>query len=418
MAAVTVIGVGADGCASLSSRAVNAVARAQVLVGGERQLAFFPQFSGERLVVRSQLRELMATVAERAGEANVAVLASGDPMFFGIGALVVRTVGAEHVEVIPQPSAMQWAFARVGMSWNDAELISVHGRSLAGLVTRLRSVHKVACFTDADRSPAQIAARMLEHGEDRWRAWVCEQLGGAGERVREFALADLAGCGDIDPLNVLILCRTDPSWRPPPVVPNTADEEFDKRMPKRGLITKREVRALALAALELRVDSVVWDVGAGSGAVAIDAATVAHRGRVYAVEIDPEGVEICRRNARAHGVDNVEVVAGRAPEALAGLPAADAVFIGGSKGSLDAIVGEVVRRSAPGARAVVTAVTLENVYEAYRAFTGRTMTPQVTLVNISRAVPLARYQRYEALNPIHIISATLPGAAGAELARP
>jgi precorrin-6Y C5,15-methyltransferase (decarboxylating) len=404
--AVTVIGIGDDGCVGLSSRAVNAVARAQVLVGGERHHSFFPQFSGERVVVKSGLLTVLDRVAELSQERNVCVLASGDPLFFGIGALVVGRVGAEHVEIVPQASSMQLAFARIGMKWDDAALLSVHGKPLDGFVVQLRRERKVAVFTDPESSPARLAARMIEYGEPAWDAWVCESLGGPEERVRKFTVPELAQCADVGPLNVLVLARSDPSWQKPPVIPFLHEDAFAKRMPKKGLITKREVRLLSLAALELAGDAVVWDIGAGSGSVAIEAAMLAPRGRVYAVEVDPEGVDICRDNARAHGADNVRVVPGRAPEALADLEAPDAVFVGGSKGSMEDIVAVALDRLKSGGRLVVNAITLDNVGEAYRAFRARGITPEVTLLNVARGEPLAHYLRYEALNPIHIFAAT------------
>jgi precorrin-6Y C5,15-methyltransferase (decarboxylating) len=405
------VGIGDDGCAGLSSRAANAVAGAQVLVGGERHLAFFPQFSGQRVIVKKDLAGVLDRVALLANEHNVCVLASGDPMFFGLGALVTERLGAEHVEVIPHPSSAALAFARVGVKWDDAAFISVHGKSARGFVVRLKRLHKVAVLTDPENTPARLAARMLEYGETGWSAWVCENLGGANERVRKFQLADLlaAAAQDVAPLNVLVLIRSDPGWRPPPAVSFLHEDAFAKRMPKKGLITKREVRLLSLAALELRPDSTVWDVGAGSGSVGIEAALLAPLGRVYAIEIDPEGAELCRENARAHGVDNLDVVVGRAPEALSGLESPDAVFVGGSKGSMEDIVATALDRLKVGGRLVVNAITFENVAECYRALRVRGIVPEVTLLQVARGEPLAHYLRYEALNPIHVFAATKPG---------
>jgi precorrin-6Y C5,15-methyltransferase (decarboxylating) len=402
--AVTVVGIGDDGCLGLSSRAANAVAAAQVLVGGERHLAFFPQFRGERIVLKEKLGETLDRVAQLAHEHTVVVLASGDPLFFGVGALVVKKVGAEHVEILPQPSAMQQAFARVGVKWDDATLLSVHGRSMEGLATRLRRARKAAIFTDAESSPARIAQHLIDHHQCNWRAWVCENLGGADERVRAFTLEALRTSMDIDALNVLLLERTDDSWRTPATISFLHEDEFAKRMPKKGLITKREARLLSLAQLGLRPGSVVWDVGAGSGSVAIEAALLAYEGRAYAIEVDPEGVEICRENVRALGVDNVRVVAGRAPEALADLEDPDAVFVGGSKGSMDEIIEVALGRLKTGGRLVVNAITLENVAEAYACLRKRGYEPDVLLLNVSRAEPLARYMRWEAQNPIHIFT--------------
>ena len=302
------------------------------------------------------------------------------------------------------------------MAWDDAEILSLHGRSAEGFVARIRRSAKVAVLTDAENRPARLAARLIEHGEVGWTAWVCERLTGADERVRRFSLPALEAACDVDPLNVLLLVRADGEWRAPPAIPFLHEESFAKRMPKNGLITKREVRLLSLASLSLAANAVVWDIGAGSGSVSIEAAMLAPRGRIYAIEVDPEGVAICRDNARTHGTDNVCVIEGRAPEALAGLEAPDAVFVGGSKGSMDAIVAASLDALRPGGRLVVNAVTLENVAEAYAAFRARGLDPEVTLVQIARGVPLAHYQRYEALNPIHIMAVTKSQARRREVA--
>jgi precorrin-6B C5,15-methyltransferase / cobalt-precorrin-6B C5,C15-methyltransferase len=405
---ITLVGIGDDGCASLTSRAVNAVMKAGVLVGGDRHLEFFPQFQGERIVLKGGVSSVLDRVAELAEERNVCVVASGDPLFFGIGSLVIARLGAEHVEVLPQPSSMQWAFARAGLKWDDAACVSLHGRSSEGFLTRLKGQNKVAIFTDATNSPTALAQRMVEYGETAWSAWVCENLGGPDERVRRFDVKDLALCQDIGPLNVLLLVRSDPSWRMPYTIPFLHEDQFAKRMPKKGLITKREVRLLSLAAMGIRPDSVVWDIGAGSGSVSIEAALLAPRGVVYAIEVDLEGVQICRENLLTHAVDNVRVIAGRAPEALTGLEAPDAVFIGGSKGSIEEIIDIVMDRLQPGGRLVVNAITLENVAETYQTFRKRGLVPDVTLLQISRAEPLAHYLRYESLNPIQIFAVEKP----------
>jgi precorrin-6Y C5,15-methyltransferase (decarboxylating) len=371
-------------------------------------LGFFPQFTGERVVLKSGIDAALERVAVLANEHTVCVLASGDPLFFGIGARIAKAVGGEHVEFLPAPTSVQWAFAHTGIAWDDAALLSVHGRPVAGFCAQVRSARKVAVLTDGENSPPRLAARMLEHGEAGWEAWVCERLSGPEQRVRRFSLAELSEARDVDPLNVLLLRRTDEAWRAPPAIPYLAEREFAKRMPKLGLITKREVRLLSLAALQIRPDSVVWDIGAGSGSVAVEAAMLAPRGKVFAIEVDPEGVAICVENAREHGVDNVRVIAGRAPEALLGLEAPDAVFVGGSKGNLSPIVDAALTALKPGGRLVINAITLENVAEGYAALKARGAEPEVTLVQISRGAALAHYQRYEALNPIHILAADKP----------
>ncbi|TGJ98433.1 precorrin-6y C5,15-methyltransferase (decarboxylating) subunit CbiE [Leptospira langatensis] len=402
MKAVTVVGIGDDGCVGLSSKAMGAVARARVLAGGERHLDFFPQFDGERIVIKGDLLKSADRIAELSAEHTVCVLASGDPLFFGIGTLIIRKVGKEHVEFIPAPSSIQNAFSRIGVKWDDAEILSFHGRPIKGLITKLQTLSKLACLTDDSNSPSKIAKYLLSYGESDWRVFVCENLCGKEERIREFTVEELSETEGISDLNVLILLRKNPDWRPTPLLPFQGEDEYAKRLPKKGLITKKEVRILSLSALELRPDSVVWDIGAGSGAVSIEAAKIAREGRVHAIEIDPEGIEICEQNILSHKADNVSIIHGRAPEALEGLEEPDAVFIGGSKGSLNEIIHFSLARLKTGGCLVVNAITLDNVSEAYQIFRELGYLPEVTLVQISRGQKLADYLRYEALNPIHI----------------
>lgn len=402
--AVTVIGMSDDGCLSLSARAVNQVAQAQVLVGGERHLSFFPQFDGKKVVVKGELREILNQVEAFASENQVVVLASGDPLFFGIGSLIVKKLGLKQIEIIPHVSSIQLAFARIGVKWDDAIWISLHGRPIKGFLTRIRKQHKIAVFTDPENSPQAIARYLLSFNETAWNAWVCENLGGVEEHVRLFSLEDLARRADISDLNVLILLREEASWSEPPAIPFLHEDLFAKRMPKKGLITKREVRLLSLGFLNLKGNSVVWDIGAGSGSVSIEAAMLCPEGEVYAVEVDPEGVAICKENLLTHRIDNVTVIEGLAPAALNGLPRPDAVFIGGSKGNLRDILELSLTQLNDGGGLVVNAITFENVQEAYSYFKEKNLNPEVVLLNVARGEPLARYLRYEALNPIHIFA--------------
>jgi precorrin-6Y C5,15-methyltransferase (decarboxylating) len=406
---VTVIGVGGDGRAGLSPRALAAVSRARVLAGGERQLAAFPEFPGERIVLGAGLDGALERMAAAAVAGPVCVLASGDPLFFGAGARIAERLGPERVEFLPQPSSLQWAFARVGLPWDDAALLSLHGRPRDGLLARLRHRAKAACFTDRANSPPALARHMVEHGETAWTAFVCERLGEPGERIRSFRPEALAACADVDPLNVLLLVR-DPGWRPPPVIPNLPDAAFSTR---NGLLTKREVRLTALGALQLAPGAVLWDVGAGSGSVAIEAALLAPEGSVHAIERDPEMRAHLERNVRAHRADNVRIVPGAAPGALDGLPPPDGVFVGGSGGDLAAILRRALEALRPGGRLVVNAALLDTLDEARRTFAALGLAPEVTLLNVARGAPLAGSLRLEPLSPVHVLAVTKP-AGGAQ----
>lgn len=413
---ITVIGVGDDGCVGLSSRAVGAVSRCQVLAGGERHLAFFPQFEGHRVVFKDGLMKAVGELAELADENTICVLASGDPMFYGIGPLLARKLGAERMEVIPQPSSVQLAFSRIGRSWNDAAIISLHGKPLEGLTTRLKRRARAAVLTDHRNTPAALARHMLEFGERNWLAWTCENLGGPGEKVTAFdSLEELAEADELSELNVLVLERNEENWRPAPAVLNLHEDAFAKRMPRKGLITKREVRLLSMGALALRPTDVIWDIGAASGSIAIEAAAIAEEGRAYAIEMESESLDYCRENLRTHGIDNVRVVEGQAPQILDEIEDdPDAVFVGGSKGQLSRIIEVAFERLKPGGRIVVNAITFENVSQAYQTFKSLGVTPQIMQTNIARGAPIAIYTRYEALNPVHILAAVKDAATPTE----
>ena len=408
--ALTVIGIGDNGCVGLSSEAVNAVVSCQVLAGGDRQLEFFPQFTGRRILIKGGFMKALGEIVEASNEENVCVLASGDPMFYGIGSLLIKKVGGENFRVIPQPSSISLAFARIGIKWDDAYLLSLHGRARTGFLTRLQHFKKMAVLTDATNSPAELASYMLEFKQEKWRAWVCENLAGPDERVRQFEdLNDLAACEDISPLNVMVLENKGPDWQPRDSFFSLHEDEFAKRVPKKGLITKKEVRTLSLAEMQLRRDSVIWDIGAASGSIAISAALTAYEGKSFAIEVDEKSLVYCRENVQSFAVDNVEIIAGRAPEVLTDIEdAPDAVFIGGSKGSLREIIEYSLRKLKPGGRLVLNAITMENIQEAYSTFRELDIDFEMAQVAVSRGVTLARYYRYEPLNPIHIFSCTKP----------
>ena len=229
-------------------RAAGAVAAAQVLVGGERHLAFFPQFAGERIVLKDGARRRARSRGRARRRAHVCVLASGDPLFFGIGGAGRQARRRRARRGPPAPSSVQWAFARAGLKWDDATVhLAARPRRARGSLTRLRRAAKVALLTDDESSPRWLAAHLLEHGERGWHAWVCENLGGAGERVRRFGI-DRAG--RVRPTSrrstCCCWCATTPTGGRRRRSRSCTRTSFAKRMPKKGLITKREVR-LALA---------------------------------------------------------------------------------------------------------------------------------------------------------------------------
>ena len=390
-----VIGIGDDGQQSLLPLYRQWIEEAELLVGGERHLAFFPEFRGEKRTLGGGLSALAEEL--RAEKRKTVILASGDPLFYGIGSLLAKKL---DVEIYPHLSSIQLAFARMGEAWQDAFFASVHGRSIKGLAQRIDGKEKVALLTDEENNPAAIARYLLSFGMTEYDAFVAENLGGQEERTGWYALENMAE-QSFSPLNVVVLKKR----RPAPVWPlGIRDEEFSQRKPDKGLITKREVRILSLAQMELHSKSIVWDIGTCTGSVAIEAARIAREGEVYAVEKNEGDLENCRQNMAKFRTD-LTVVHARAPEGLEQFPDPDAVFIGGSGGELRELLHLCCTRLRTGGRIVVNAATIETLYEATQAFAEEGFETSVTLAQLSRSKPILSLTRFEALNPIYIITA-------------
>lgn len=403
---VHVIGVGNDGAESLTSRALAIVEKAEVLVGGQRLLDFFPHVPAERVRIGAKVDEILAEVARRRGERRVVALATGDPNYFGITRALLRHVPAEDLEIVPNVSALQWAFAKAREPWDDAAFLTVHGRTMAGLADAVRGQRKVCLFTDERNTPAAIARALLNAGLGEYRAVLCEDLGGPSEHVSRLSLEELAR-RDTHPLNTLILLAPEMTASQPPVAwtPGLPEDVFDQRKPKLGLITKREIRVLSLARLALQPNSVVWDIGAGSGSVSIEAARLVPHGRVFAVEKNADDVEIVRSNVEKFRVPHVTVLHTTAPDRLDELPDPDAVFVGGSGGQLRQILSIAAARLRANGRIVVNAITLDTLHETVTVFRELRLEHEAILASIARSKPLLGMMSFEALNPVYVVTA-------------
>ena len=412
---VHVIGMNDDGPAGLAPASVRLIEQAEMLFGGERHLAFFPDSTAAKTVVKSNLKEVAQAVKDSLGRKRIVVLASGDPLFFGIGKVLASRLGPGNLEILPAPSAMQLAFARAGESWEDAALVSVHGKPLGNLDQAAQEASKLGVFTDEKNTPASIARYLMGLGCGDFRAVVAENLGGAEERVACYGSLQELSRAEAGALNVLILVRNDgegsgTSALDPRTLPAVGipDGMFVYRQPRKGLITKMEIRVVSLAKLALRPGDTVWDVGAGSGSVSVEAARlVGSNGRVFAMEKNREDYEYIDKNIRRFGVsERVLAVCGKAPDGMERFEAPDAVFVGGSGGEMGAILDVAKARLKAGGRIVVNAITAENLAAATAWFKGSALAWEMTMLNVSRSVSILDMTRFEALNPIFVVSGT------------
>jgi len=425
-----VVGVLDDGATSLTATALAYLRRADLVIGGARTLALFEDDIAPTAVRRDLTGQLSAVPewirAARSDHQAVVVLATGDPLCHGIASYLASRLCVEAIEVLPNVSTLQLACARVGLAWQEAKIVSIHAKDagewmqgaapthgLYALAQAVRAHDRLLVLTSPDNTPDRVARLLLTEGQgDDFHLAVVERLNRADERVlADLTPAGAAGQRFAEP-NVLLLWRV--RERANPVRFGLMDSAYHQRQPEKGLITKQEVRAVSLARLQLRADSVVWDIGAGSGSVGLEAARLCPSGHVWAIEKNEGDVAIAQRNQRDFGVANHTLLHGKAPEYLDGWPDPDAVFIGGSGGELGELITLILRRLKPGGWLVMNFVTLENLATATQALAAQHAVWDVLQLQAARSKPILHMHRMAAENPVWIVCAQPAGAAPME----
>ena len=403
---VYIIGIAPDGVSSLSSASIDTIKQGEIIFGGERILKMFPAAGKKKFAIKNNLDKITRTIQANIGIKRMVVLASGDPDLFGIAKYLTTKLGKDIVEIIPNVSAMQIAFARIKESWDDAVFVSAHSRPIKDIINTVLLNHKIGIFTDNKHNPATIAEVLLKQGVQGYRAYICENLGVENENIIEADLHTLPSM-KFSPLNILILLKK-PSVKfnskTYPLLLGIPDTEFHQRKPKGGLITKQEVRAVSLAKMRLTDNSIVWDIGAGSGSVSIEASFLAKFGRVYAIEKNDLDVAIIQKNIKKFNASNVQVIQTFAPDNLDNLPDPTTVFIGGSGCKMAEIMDVISNRIKSGGHIVANIVSLENLNIFVNNLKLKGVKIEVTLVNIAHSVSTADINRLEALNPVFVVS--------------
>ncbi|MFO0936164.1 MAG: precorrin-6y C5,15-methyltransferase (decarboxylating) subunit CbiE [Gemmataceae bacterium] len=410
---ISVIGVGPDGLAGLTTRSKELLSQADVVFGSDGVLRQLPELQAERIVIGTDLPAVVDDLKRRLGTQRIVVAAVGDPLFYGTARYLMDRVGGDVFDVIPHVSSMQLAFARIKESWEDAYLTDLSARPLEAAVDRIRIAETVGLFTSDTATPSRIARELLARGIDYFHCTICENLGGKNERITRGELAEILDLA-FDPLNVMILKRKPNRPDAPQSAERLArfgnpDDAFAQSRPKSGLITQAEVRAVALAQLNLQPGDVAWDVGAGSGSVAIEMAQLVSPGIVYAVEQDSADFHLIQANVDRYSVSNVNAVFGTAPAVFAGLPAPDAIFVGGNGGEIARLLEASFAALRPGGRLVSNVGTLEMLSSTY-AVLKRLAPVDVLLMNLARGIEQMESLRFEAVNPTFLLRVQKPKA--------
>lgn len=429
---ITIIGTGPGNPDLLCSVAYDALRAADLVVGARRlvegagdafQADALPSlFTGARTVVATRAADVARALADAEGWSRACVLMSGDTGLFSGAAGAGRALAGEPrladctVETIPGISSASLLAARLSRPWQSWRFVTAHGVAcdIAAEAARGGTIFLV---TSGAAGPSELCGRLVSAGYGNVPVTVAERLSYADERIETGEASSFVG-RTFDPLNVMLVDADEASgptaaW--PWATPGVPDERFERgRVP----MTKQEVRAVVLSKLRVAATDTVYDIGAGTGSVTVELGLLARAGQVYAVERKPEAVELCRRNVAAFGLHNVQIIEGEAPDALADLPAPDAVFIGGSGGALTGIL-DVLRSRAVSCRICVTCVSLETLAEVTALFSAPDIEAvDICQVSVARAEAAGSHHLMRAQNPVFIVSARfldrsagLPGSA-------
>jgi len=402
MKTVCVIGMGLS-INDLTDFHLKLIQKADILIGGKRHLDFFKDLECEKKEINKDIKGITAFINENRKDKSIAVLASGDPLFYGIGSLLVKSLGPENVCIYPNITSVSAAFSRIKESWHDAHIISLHGRyDEQSLVNALEQHEKIALLTDPEKNPSWAAGFLIKTGHTNFTMCVLEQMGTDSETVKWHDLKQAAEKEFSEP-NVVILKKMPENKQAlNQFYPGMPDSQYDH---EKGLITKSEIRAVTLSKLRLHSPGhVLWDLGAGSGAVAIESSLFITKGKILAVEQNPDRIKQIQLNKERFNVKNLEIINAVLPDGLENLPRPDRVFIGGGGKNLEQIIRTASKYLKKYGIIVVNTVLLQNIETALSTFQHIGFKTEIIQVQISSGKDMPWSQRLQAQNPVWIIT--------------
>ena len=411
---IDIIGIG-QGRSDLTPTHMAVIHDCDILVGGKRQVDLFDTTGKEVILIKGPVSNLIDRLKKKSIDHKIAVLASGDPLFHGIGSTLCRYFDRDRLRIHPNVSSVCAAFAAIKEPWHDAKIVSLHGKqNIDFSFADLRYETKIAFLTDREKDAGFIAGKMRAAGLPHNRFCVLECLGDSSrQKIRWFDTPDAVRQTKFSHPNVVIAFK---NRLPEKETAGTdVSRETHMGMPddlfrhSKGLITKSEIRAVTLSKLKLtRPDHVLWDIGAGSGSVSVEAGLLIPRGRVYAIEKHPERIPDILHNMNRFGCSNVEAVNAVFPDKIEELALPDRVFIGGAGKDLERIADLAGDRLKPRGVIVINTVLVQTLEAAVRRLEARGFDPEIVQIQASRSKKMPFGHRFESLNPVWIISGSKP----------
>lgn len=408
---VIVIGMGLSPD-DLTPKHLEMIRRADILVAGRRHLAAFRDHPGIQKEIGRNIPELIDFIDQHFTTHQVVVLASGDPLLHGIGARIIASIGSDQVEIFPNVSSVAAAFARIREPWQDARIVSLHGKAAeTSLLQTISTSRRVAVLTDPVRNPAWIGKLLCQHRRMDVQICVLEQLGTPAERLSWHGPGDIVDQTFSEP-NIVVLKREAPPDALSALHLGMPDDAYNH---ERGLITKAEIRAVSLAKLRLLPHHVLWDLGAGSGSISIEASLLVPHGRIVSIEKNPERIRNIEENRLRHSVANMDIRQATLPGGLDELPAPDRIFIGGGGRNLEAIIRTAAGYLPPDGVMVLNTVLFDNLTTSLSVLKELGFLTETVQIQINRSREMPWSERFEALSPVWIITGTQQITVSGEL---
>lgn len=406
---IQVISLGVGDVNTLTHNALTAIKKADVVIGAKHHLVTVDSLlaeHAEQVLFPSPFKDLINTI-KKFKDKSIAVLASGDALFFGVGKWLLENVGRDHLDFYPNVSSMQVAFHRVGIAWQDAVIHSLHGRPLSSLKKRLQNGLLIGLFSDDSSTPDVIANYLVEQGLSESELWVCESLGSDSEKLSYFKANDIQQ-KKYSPLTICIVkcagkaeCQNNAYS-----IPGIADESFETGAePGKGMISKREVRLSILSLMGSQPNDIAWDIGAGCGSVSIEWALQSQNGTIYAIENNRQRMNYLEINNKQFATEQtVKPVFATAPECCASLPQPNVIFVGGNGGNLPALLDFAWASLKTGGRLVASAVIPDSIASLH-AFADKhqQQAGELVQVQVNKSNSLSENRQLNVYKPVTLL---------------